>query len=100
MFKFFFNNVKDISDTFWKYGNSFIQLEFDGSHLSQLHEVVGTLQNPLELSLILLAYVTFLILLISLIVFSACDTDVHKAVKHLRSSKSVWLDNILGFIVY
>jgi len=96
----FFNNIKDISDKFWRYGNSFIQLEFDRNHLSQLREVVGTLQNPLELSPVVLAYVTFLFLLISLIVFSACDTDVHKAVKTLLSSKSVWLDNIPGFIVY
>lgn len=43
---------------------------------------------------------TFLFLLISLIVFSACDSDVHKVVKHLRSSKSVWHVNIPGFIVY
>jgi hypothetical protein len=96
----FFNNVKATSDKFWKYDNSFIKLEFDGSHLYQLLEVVETLQNPLEHSPVVLAYVAFLFLLISLIVFSACVSDVHKAVKHLRSSKSVWLDNIPGFIVY
>jgi hypothetical protein len=79
----FFNNVKAISDQFLKYNNSFIQLEVDGSHLSQLHEVAGTSQDLLQLSPVILAYIMLLFLPISLIVFGACDSDVHKAIKHL-----------------
>jgi hypothetical protein len=102
-------NLKSQSKQFWKYVASFrkrnsnsIQLEVDGKHLIQPHVIADEFSKHSQSVNNNPCPVVFPTLLSSsefLTLASVSDSDVIKAIKRLRPSKSVGLDDIPGFII-
>jgi hypothetical protein len=103
------DNLKSQPKQFWKYVTSFrkrnsnsIQLEVDGKHLIKPNHAADEFSNHFQsvyynscpfVLLTLLSSSEFLPLAL------VSDSDVIKAIKRLRPSKSVGVDDVSGFII-
>jgi hypothetical protein len=87
--------------SFRKSNSNSIQLEVDGKHLSQRNDVVDEFSKHFQ-SVYNNPYPAVFPNLLSssefLTLASVSDSDVIKAIQHLRPYKSVGLDEIPGFI--
>ncbi|PNF20051.1 hypothetical protein B7P43_G05268 [Cryptotermes secundus] len=102
-------NLKSQPKQFWKYVASFrkrnsnsIQLEVDGKHLIEPNDVADEFSKHFQTVYHNPGPIVFPILLSSsefLPLASVSDSDVIKAIKRLRPSKSVGVDDIPGFII-
>ncbi|PNF20040.1 hypothetical protein B7P43_G05817 [Cryptotermes secundus] len=102
-------NLKSQPKQFWKYVASFrkrnsnsIQLEVDGKHLIEPHDIADEFSKHFQTVYHNPGPIVFPNLLSSsefLPLASVSDSDVIKAIKRLRPSKSVGVDDIPGFII-
>jgi hypothetical protein len=102
-------NLKSQPKQFWKYVASFrkrnsnsIQLEVDGNHLFKPHEVADEFSKHFQSVYNNPGPIVFPTTLSSsefLPLASVSDSDIIKAIKRLRPSKSVGVDDIPGFII-